>query len=501
MKGIIVRPVVRNSLIIATTSLVLLAALLLFNTARQGSRQLQVAPVEAIALNAAAAAERLAGAVRIPTITYDTPTQTSAAEFLKFHAYLAQQFPTAHRVLRREVVNQYSLLYTWPGSDPAAKPVLLMAHQDVVPIAPGTEKDWQHAPFGGAVQDGFIWGRGAWDDKGNLMAMLEAVEWMVSKGVQPRQTIYLAFGHDEEAGTRSGEDGARAIAALLRGRGVKLDFVLNEGLLVTQGIMKGLDGPVALVGIAEKGYMTLEIHAHAAPGHSSMPHERTAIGSLATALTRLEHQQIPATIRDAAAEMFATVAPEFSGINRVLLSNLWLFEPLVRWQLVRQPSAHAMLRTTTAPTVVHAGNKEQVLPGQANALVNFRLMPGDTQQAVTRHAEHAIADDAIQVSGKGWEASPVSRTDSAAYRAINRSIREVFPTAVVAPGLMVGATDSRYLEDLTDNIYRFSPVRAESQDLARFHGTDERVSVANYAEMIRFYQRLLANVAAVDYAK
>ncbi len=501
MKGIIVRPVVRKTLFITATSLMLLAALLLLNTARQGSRQLPVAAVATPALDTAAIAQRLAGAVRIPTITYDTPAQNSAEQFIQFHAYLAQQFPATHQALTREVVNQHSLLYTWPGSDPSAKPVLLMAHQDVVPVAPGTEKDWRHPPFGGVVQDGFVWGRGAWDDKGNLMAMLEAVEWMASRGVQPRQTIYLAFGHDEEAGTRNGEEGARAIAALLRGRGVKLDFVLNEGLLVTQGIMKGLDSPVALVGIAEKGYMTLELQAHAAPGHSSMPHERTAIGILAAALTRLEQQQMPAKIHDAAAKMFATVAPEFTGINRVLLSNLWLFEPLVRWQLAPQPSAHAMLRTTIAPTVVHAGNKEQVLPGQADSLVNFRLLPGDTQQAVTRHAEHAIADAAIKVSGKGWEASPVSRIDSAAYRAINRSIREVFPNAVIAPGLMVGATDSRFLEDLTDNIYRFSPVRAESQDLARFHGTDERVSVANYAEMIHFYQRLLINVADPAYAK
>lgn len=487
---------VRNTLLIVATA----AALLLVNTARQGSRQLQVTPVVPIALDQAAAAERLAGAVRIPTVTHDDPTQTSAAEFLKLHAYLAQQFPNAHRVLQREIVNRYSLLYTWTGSDPSAKPILLMAHQDVVPIAPGTEKDWLHEPFGGAIQDGFVWGRGAWDDKGNLMAMLEAVEWMASNGVQPRQTIYLGFGHDEEAGTRNGEDGARAIAGLLRSRGVKLDFVLNEGLLVTQGIMQGLDAPVALIGIAEKGYMTLALDAQATGGHSSMPPTRTAIGSLSAALTRLEQQQMPSAIRAAAAEMFSSVAPEFKGINRLLLSNLWLFEPLVRWQLEAQPSANAMLRTTTALTVVHAGNKEQVLPGQAGALVNFRLMPGDTQQAVTRHATEAIADAAIHVQAKGWEASSVAKTDSAAHRAINRSIREVFPTAIVAPGLMVGGTDSRYMADLADNIYRFSPVRAEGADLARFHGSNERLSVSNYAEMIRFYQRLLMRVATADYA-
>lgn len=494
------RPLLRKSLFTVASGITLLAALLLVNTARQGSRQLQVEPVAAIALDEAAAAERLAGAVRIPTVTYDEPTRSSAAEFPKLHAYLAQQFPRAHRVLTREIVNHYSLLYTWAGSDPSAKPILLMAHQDVVPVAPGTEKDWQHEPFGGEIKDGYVWGRGAWDDKGNLMAMLEAVEWMVSHGVQPRQTIYLAFGHDEEAGTRNGQDGARAIAALLRSRGVKLDFVLNEGLLITQGIMKGLDAPVALIGIAEKGYMTLALSAQATGGHSSMPPSRTAIGSLGAALTRLEQQQMPSAIRDAAAEMFANVAPEFTGINRLLLSNLWLFEPLVRRQLETQPSANAMLRTTTALTVVHAGNKEQVLPGKAEAMVNFRLMPGDSQQAVTGHATSSIADTAIQVTASGWEASSVSKTDSAAYRAINRSIREVFAGTIVAPGLMVGGTDSRYMADLTDNIYRFSPVRAQSDDLPRFHGTNERISVSNYAEMIRFYQRLLGHVAAEGYA-
>ena len=494
-------PTPRKSLLIAATTLTIAAALLLGNTAQQGSRQLQLTPVNAIELDEVAAAERLAGAVRIPTVTYDEPTRSSAVEFPRLHAYLVQQFPNAHKVLRREIVNHNSLLYTWPGSDPSARPILLMAHQDVVPIAPGTEKDWQYEPFSGVVQDGFVWGRGAWDDKGNLMAMMEAVEWMSSHGVQPRQTIYLGFGHDEEAGTRGGQEGARAIAELLRSRGVRLDFVLDEGLLITQGIMNGLDAPVALVGIAEKGYMTLALNAQATAGHSSMPPSRTAIGSLSAALTRLEQRQMPSAIRDAASEMFASVAPEFKGINRLLLSNLWLFEPLVRWQLEHQPSANAMLRTTTALTVIHAGNKEQVLPGKAEALVNFRLMPGDTQKAVTQHAQDVIGDAAIQIEAKGWEASSVSKTDSGAYRAINRSIREVFPTAIVAPGLMVGATDSRYLGDITDNIYRFSPVRAESADLSRFHGTNERVSVSNYAEMIRFYQRLLTNLAADEYSR
>ena len=155
-------------------------------------------------------------------------------------------FPAFHAVAKREIVGGHSLLYTWEGSDPAAKPIALLAHQDVVPVAPGTEKDWQQPPFDGVIADGFIWGRGSWDDKGNLYSMLEAAEQMAKAGFRPKRTIYFAFGHDEEV---SGQRGAKAIAALLASRGVKLDFVLDEGLLITDGIMKGLYKPAALIGV------------------------------------------------------------------------------------------------------------------------------------------------------------------------------------------------------------------------------------------------------------
>ena len=208
-----------------------------------------------------------------------------------------------------------------------------MAHQDVVPVAPGTEGDWEVAPFSGAQKDGFVWGRGAWDDKGNLMSIMEAVEMRVGAGFQPRQTIYLAFGHDEELG---GERGARPIAALLKERGVRLRFVLDEGLLITEGVIPGLDKPAALVGVAEKGFLTVELVATATPGHSSMPPVvagTSAIGMLSEALARLEKEQMPLEIRGVAREIFESLAPEMSGLNRVLLSNLWLFRPLVESQL------------------------------------------------------------------------------------------------------------------------------------------------------------------------
>jgi carboxypeptidase PM20D1 len=466
------------------------------NTLRHGSRQMVVPPAPLLSLDTDAAAQRLAAAVRLRTVSHDGQDGASAAEFQKLHVLLEKSFPRVHAGLRREVVGGHSLLYTWPGSDPKAKPILLMAHQDVVPIAPGTEKDWQADPFGGEIRDGFIWGRGAWDDKANLVGIFEAVEMLLAAGHQPRQTVYIASGHDEEIG---GESGAMAIVALLKERGVRLDFVLDEGLLITEGVLKGLDAPVALIGTAEKGYLTLALTATATPGHSSMPGPETAIGMLSAALTRLEERQMPAAFRGVAQELFDTIAPEMTGLNRVLLSNLWLFGPVVKAQLERSASTNAMLRTTTALTVVQAGNKENVLPGRAEALVNFRLLPGDTVEGVTAHVQNATANDKIAVRRAGKtpsESSPISPTASPSYQLINRTIRELFPGTVVAPGLMIGATDARHFLGIADAVYRFSPVRARPEDLPRFHGTNERISVTNYGELIRFYHRLLSNAVA-----
>jgi len=480
----------RRTLFAAATLVLLLAAVLAGNTLYLKSRQVSVAAAPRLEIDMQAAAERLAGGIRVQTVSHDAQPP-SRQDMERFHAYLEAQFPLLHKALRRERVNGSSLLYIWPGSEPGARPMLLMAHQDVAPIAPGTEGQWRHAPFSGTIADGFVWGRGSMDDKGSLFAIMEAVERLVADGFQPRRTIYLAFGHDEETGPTFGQEGARQIAQLLKQRGVRVEFVLDEGLLVTQGLMKGLTPPLALIGVAEKGFMTLKLSSYGTPGHSSMPPARTAIGSLAAGLARLERQPMPATIHPVVREMLETVAPELEGTKRVALSNLWLFEPLVRRQLEASPGTAAMLRTTTALTVIRAGEKVSILPERADAQVNFRLLPGDSRAGVIEHTRRAVADPAIEVQATGWEASPVSRTDSAAYDLVRRTIREVFPQALVAPGLMVGGTDSHHFAAIADDIYVFTPIRVGPEDLSRFHGTNERISLSNYEEMIRFYHRLL----------
>ena len=492
---------IKKILLAVLAAVLLLAAAVAVNTVRKGSRQLSVPPLPPLAIDENAVAQRLAQAVRLKTVSSASDAQLNADQFEALHALLEKQFPLVHARLKREVVGGLSLLYTWPGSDPQAKPILLMAHQDVVPIAPGTEGDWQQAPFSGPVGDGSVWGRGSWDDKGNLLSQLEAVELLLKSGWQPPRTVYLAYGADEEV---SGQRGAAQIAALLKSRGAQLDFVIDEGLLVLDGVMPGLKQPAALVGIAEKGYMSVQLTVSATPGHSSMPPPKgsSAIAMMAAALSNLENQQMPAAIRGVAGEMFDTLAPEMSGFSRVALSNLWLFGPLVQRQLEGAGSTNAMLRTTTALTIVNAGNKDNVLPGRAEATVNFRILPGDTREGVMQHV-HGAVDAAVPADHLKLEALPgakeaskVAPTGSPQYRVLNQTIREVFPDALVAPGLMVAATDSIHYEPISDHIFKFSPVRANGEDLKRFHGTNERLAVKNYADAIRFYHRLIMQMAA-----
>lgn len=471
---------------------VLLVAAVAVKTVATPSQQVAVAPAKKLDIDLEAASKRLSTAITFRTVSGLDDPATNAAEFDKLHAFLEQQFPKVHATLKREVVGNKALLYTWQGSDASAKPVALMAHQDMVPIAPGTDKAWSVDPFSGEIKDGYIWGRGTLDNKSNLFAQMEAVEGLIAAGFQPKQTVYFVMGDDEEV---SGLRGALPIAELLKSRGVRLDWVLDEGLLVLDGAVPGLSKPAALIGLAEKGYGTFFLSLDTAPGHSSMPPQHSAIGSMSAALARLEANPMPGGIQGIAGQMFGALAPEMSGVNRVALSNLWLTAPLVQGMLEKSPSTNAMLRTTTALTIVRAGNKDNVLPGRIEAAVNFRILPGDSIDSVEAYLRKTLANDDIKIKRYpgNSEPSPVSPTDSNGYRAIQQAVRQTFPDAVVAPGLMTAATDSRHFSLVSDAVYRFSPFHLKGEDLTRFHGTNERLSVVNYGEMIGFYHQLLSN--------
>lgn len=455
-----------------------------------GSSEPSVAPVRDIAVSSAAAA-RLAAAVRIPTISAEDPSAFDGRAFLALHAYLQGAFPLAHAQLLREVVGGHSLLYTWQGSDRSLNPILLAGHLDVVPIEPGTEQKWQQDPFGGRIVDGQIWGRGALDNKSAVVGTLEAVEMLLAERFQPARTVYLAFGHDEEVG---GTAGAREIAALLKRRGVELEMVLDEGGVISDGILSGISAPVALVGIAEKGFVTIELRAATPGGHSSLPPRQTAVGILSAAIARLEASPMRARLEGATRELFNRIGPQFRPMQRLVFANLWLTRPLVMRRLENVPTTNAMVRTTTAVTMFHAGTKDNVLPSVAEATINFRIVPGDSIASVVEHVREVVDDDRVEVAiGGRFSAEPsnVSSTDSESFRTLDRTIRTVSPDVVVAPYLVVVVTDARYYSELSRNVFRFLPVRLASSDLERMHGIDERIGIPEYEEAVRIYRRLI----------
>jgi carboxypeptidase PM20D1 len=459
------------------------------NTLRFGSKQLHVAaaPYDT-ALNQMRLAQHLAGALR-----FETVTGQPGEEFRALHQYLEDTFPRVHTTLMKEAVENYSLLYTWTGTDPNALPVLLLAHLDVVPVESGTEDDWTYPPFEGRVADGYVWGRGALDVKVGVVGILDAVEALLADGFHPRRTIYLALGHDEESG---GRDGAANIAALLQARGIEVEYVLDEGLAITEGIMPGVSRPVALIGIAEKGKVALELTAQGAGGHASMPSLPTAIGILSTAIHNLERHQPSPSVEGPARALFRFVGPEMSLPKRVLFANTWLFGPLIKRKLVASSGTNALIRTTMATTMTEAGVEEDLVATTASAVVNVRILPGDSIAGVVERVRTTIDDTRVTIrvlEHTAFEPSGVSDIESETFATLQRTIHEVFPDVLVAPSLALGRTDTRHYDMLTRSSFRFLPMRVGTDDLARIHGTDERIAVDNYEEIVRFYARLIRN--------
>ena len=484
----------KKILLAATAAVVLLAVVAFARTLRAQPAPKAPAAASLVAVDRDAAAARFAGAIRIPTISYGDRTRIDYAQFDRLHDYLAAKFPKLHAALKRELVAKYSLLYTWEGSEPSAKPVLMLAHQDVVPVEPGTEQVWQHAPFSGDVAEGFVWGRGAIDDKASLMAQLEAVEALVGAGFKPKRTIYFAFGHDEEI---SGEEGAKAMAALLEARGVKAEFSLDEGGSITRGVVQGIDGPVASIMTGEKGYLSLDLVTRDAGGHSSRPPKITAVGRLARAVSRIEEHQMPTHLASPTTDLLGRLAPHMAFADRLAAGNLWLFGPFVERRLADDRTTNALVRTTTAPTIFHAGIKDNVLPVEARATVNFRLLPGDSVAAVEEHVRDVVDDPQVEVTAEAFasEPSPVSDVRAPAFGVLERTVNEVFPDAIVTPGLVIGATDNRHYGAVREQRYNFAPEVMLPEDLLRLHGANERLGVDGYARMVQFYARLLQNVA------
>ncbi len=489
-------------LIVLLVVLLFFAALLIFRATIFGRLPAPVEPAED-ASNAPertaepmVVAEHLAAAIRVQTISEMDRTKNNQAAFDRLHVTLERMYPRLHATLKRERINGCSLLFTWTGRADELEPVAFLGHLDVVPVDPATREEWSHPPFDGTVADGFVWGRGALDIKCTVIGLMEAIEGLIKAGYQPERTLYLALGHDEEVG---GWQGARCIVQELQNRGIHLAAVLDEGGAVMDGSLPGVAVPVGLVGVAEKGHASFHLLVEGRPGHSSMPSPHTAIGILARAITRLEASPMPADLR-MARMMFADLGAFLPFPLRLALANTWLFGGAIRKNLQKAATTNALVRTTMAATVIQGGIKDNLLPAQAWAVINCRLLPGNSSVMVQDYIRRMVNDEAVQISlpeESTWEASPVSPVDSPVYQNLSRTIRQVFPQAIVAPFLVAGATDSRYYTTLCDHVYRFSPYMMNAELLKTVHGINERISIENLASMVRFYSLLMKSWTTV----
>lgn len=428
-------------------------------------------------------------AISYKTISWADPSKWDSTQFVGFQQFLAKTYPLMHARLSPQKMEGYTLLYTWKGTDTSLNPVILMAHQDVVPIEESTRGQWTVDPFAGTIKDGFIWGRGTTDDKINLVSICESAEKLLKEGYQPARTVYIIFGHDEEIGGK----GAKAIAGQMEALGIKADLLMDEGGIITKEKLPGMKKPVALLGTAEKGYLSLVLTTEALGGHSSMPEKETAIDLLSRALVKLRENPFPAKFTEPMEGLMKAVGPEMAFLQRMAFANPWLFRGMIASNYEKTGPGNAMLHTTLVPTIIEGGIKDNVVPTQVKATINLRLLPGDSVEAVIEKVKKIIGDERVKVEKFGpaiAEPSPVTPVKSFGYQKMEKIMKQSYPDVVTSPFLMIGATDSRHFGKVSSNIIKFSPMI----DPIGFHGINERVSLESFQTSLWFYEQLLRDV-------
>lgn len=432
----------------------------------------------------AVAARKLGAMVRVPSVSKREDEDLS--EFFKLHAVLEEQFPLLHEKLEKTVLNG-SLLYLWKGRDPAAKPILLMGHQDVVPAS---DEGWRTGAYSGEVIDGNLYGRGALDCKSTMYVELQAVEELLAEGFTPKCDVYLSYSINEE----TGGDGAAAAVRYLKERGITLALVIDEGGAVIEAPVAGMDRPYAVIGVTEKGYMDLKITARGKGGHSSTPPRNTPAARLFAFANEIERKRpfqkalLPETV-----EMFAAMAPSFSFPLRLILGNIWLFKPLLMALMpIVSPFGEAVMATTCCFTMMRGSDAANVIPKEPYLVANLRTSVHQGCEAslavMKKYAKKYDLDIEVIMQR---DASPVSNIHSREYAYVCDCVRRQFPDVGIAPYIIMGGTDCRHFHALTENALRFAPVRMTNAQSASCHAVDENVTVAALAEGVRFFKMFL----------
>ena len=460
-----------------------LIAVLLFNTFRFNPASESSKP--SVAINKYdSAALHLSQALQIKTVSFGDTLPIDTAEFIKFRTFMETTYPLMHQKLEKKSFNLFSYVFTWKGKDTTLAPYVLMAHTDVVPVEAIAESKWSYPSFSGTIDKDTIWGRGAVDDKGSAIAIMEAVELSLQENIQPNRTIYLCFGHDEEI---SGKRGAAIFSKWFDSSNIKPALVLDEGGMVDTEKFKATGRPVAVVGTGEKGYTNIDLTVEIPGGHSSTPMKETAIDILNKAIVKVRAKQMPALIAPPVQDLLNRTSAGESFFTKMVMANMWLFKGSVIKKMEASNQTNAMVHTTLVPTIVKAGIKDNVIPSIAKATFNSRILPGQTSDDVVAFVKKAINDERVIVKKQTislFEASATTSADHPTFKKIEGLTQQVLPNVLVSPYLVVGATDSRYFRPFSESVLNFSPM----QDVKGFHGIDERLGKEDLNRMITFYK-------------
>jgi carboxypeptidase PM20D1 len=428
--------------------------------------------------------------IRIPTVSRLDAAETEWEPFDDFLRALVRLYPATHAQLERELIADHSLLLRWPGRS-AESPTVLMAHFDVVAA---TDEGWEHPPFAaeltGDGDERLIWGRGTLDDKGAVAAILEAVEAQLLGGHTPLNDLYISLGHDEEThGT-----GASAVSRLLAARGIRPALVLDEGGAIVTGAFPGVPGPIAAIGVSEKGTVIMSLVVEQEGGHAATPPRLTATARLARAIVRLNARPFPAGFNDATMAMFAVLGAHARGAFGVLFRGARFTRPLLLAAFARMSDeTRAVTQTTAAVTMLSAGLAANALAERATATVNLRVAVGSSVAEAVERVRRAIRDESVTMRVlSSSEPAPVSPARGAMWRLLATTVEATHPGTIVAPYVQNGASDSRHFVSVSDHVYRFTPFEMTKEQRNTLHAVNERMHVATYLRGIEFYRALIA---------
>jgi carboxypeptidase PM20D1 len=450
------------------------------------------------------AVTRLANAIRIPTISGDTAT-TAGHPFDRFKRYLPEAYPEVYKAMDTLSINKYGLLFHWKGKDAARNPILFLSHYDVAPVAGYDAKKeavdqlpaaWDFPPFSGAVANGRVYGRGALDVKSMLFAQLEAATALLVDSFRPEQDIWFAYGFDEETG---GSEGAAKMADYFKQKNMTFDAVYAEGSVVAAPGIAGISRPVALVGVTEKGFCTIRITVKGVGGHASIPPRKSSLVLAAEIIRKLDSKQFPAHITPAV-ELFLDQVGESMGFpSRMAIANQWLLKAPLLKILEQHPATNALVRTTTAVTMAEGSNAPNTLSATAGITVNFRILTGHSVEMVVNRVKEICEGYDVDIRvDTSREPSALSSVNTRAYRAMGNAIRKFYPEAPVVSYISLAATDARWYETVSKNIYRLMPVCLNEYEQRTIHGENEYISLENYGRMIAYYKDLMATFETVE---